>query len=106
VQVQRHADGHAGCCSAHALEQVALAVGAVLGHHGAMQVEQDGVAARRRLDDVPGELIVGSGMHRAAGVGHGRHRRDQRGTQALRQVDEGRHGRAHAQVVAQGVLAV
>ena len=106
VQIQRQANRYTGCGGAHSCQQIALTIRAVLGHHGAVQVEQDGVAPVRGADDALGQRVVGRGMHLAAGVGHGRHRRDQRGTQPFGQVDEGSHGGAHALVVKVGRIAV
>ena len=106
VQVERHADRHAGRGRTQSFEQVAFAVGAVLGHHRAVQVQQDGIAAGRGLDDAARQFVIGGGMHSTARVGGGRHGRDRRRAQAVRQVDEGRHGRAHALLLAQGRLAI
>jgi hypothetical protein len=99
MQVERHADGHARRRGAQPHQQVAFAVDAVLRHHRAVQVEQDGVAARRRIDDALRERGVGAGIDRPARVGRGRHRRDQRRAGLFGQVDEGRHRGAHALVV-------
>ncbi len=51
VQVERDGDRHVGQHCAQPLEKVALAVVAVLRHHGAVQVQHHRVAAGRRVDD-------------------------------------------------------
>ncbi|MPM22462.1 hypothetical protein SDC9_68917 [bioreactor metagenome] len=106
VQVQRHANRHARCGGTHAFQQIAFAVVAVFGHHRAMQVEQNGVAAGHGLDDTAREFVIRRRVHRAARVRHGGHRRHQRGTLGLGQFDERGHGGAHALVGAVRVGAV
>ena len=103
MQVERHADGHARRLCAQALQQIALAVRAVLRDHRAVQVEQDGVAACGRIDDALRQLGVGRRIDRPARVGRGRHGRDDLRARLLGEVDERRHRGAHALVVGTGL---
>src|SRR3546814_820556 len=63
----------------------------------------DLVAARRRRDDGVADMPVGFPIDRTAGIGRGINRCDHVGAVPLRQVDEGGHGGALAQVGGQGI---
>ena len=64
MQVQAGDDGHGRADGlAHARQQLAFAVVQVLGDHGAVQVQVDGVVAAfaRRFDDLAGDALIGVG---------------------------------------------
>ena len=75
VEIERDRDRHVGGDLADAVQQLAFAVVVVLGDHGAVQGEQDGVAALPDLvDDRRRHLLVGGLGDEARGMGGGRHR--------------------------------
>ena len=70
VEIERDGDRHVGRDLADAVQQLAFAVVVVLGDHGAVQGEQDGVAALLDLvDDRRRHLLVGGLGDQAGGVG-------------------------------------
>ena len=75
MQVQRHADGHARCRRPDPTQQLALAIVMAAGDHGAVQVQQDAVAAAsdRRHDGLRHGL-EGLVLDRPRGHGMGQHR--------------------------------
>ena len=97
MQVERDGERRGGCEGADALEQVTFAIRAVLGHHRAVQVEEDGVAAARhgRADGVA-HVGVGSRLDWRARVGHAGQRGLDLAAARFGQRQEGAHGDARA----------
>jgi len=91
VQVASHRDRQAGRDRTHARQQAALAVGFPFGDHGAVQVEQRPVeaAAFQRVQDAPGDIVVGLLFHRTAGHGLGGDRGDHLRADLAREIEVG-----------------
>lgn len=107
VHVQRHRHRRLGIDLAQAAQQVALGVFHALGHHGAVQVQQDGVvAALADLVQHPlAQQLVGLGAGRAAGPGFGGHRHHDLGADAARHLDVAAQAAVGVLVGADGAVA-
>ncbi len=98
VQVQRHRDRRARRDGADFLEQRAFAiVGAVRHHHGAVQVEQYGIATLGHLvANCVADAVIGVAVHRTARIRPGGDRSGHLGAELLGEIQERRHGHAFA----------
>jgi len=105
VQVERNRDRRIGQRRAHAREQIALAVRALLGDHCAMQVEHHRVAARCGRNDRVADRRIRVGRDRAARVRCRRHRRRDLGARTPGRIEERSHCGAHPAVRAIRVVA-
>ena len=89
VKIERHRDRHVGRDLADAIEEFAFAVVIVLGHHGAVQRQQHGVAALLDLvDDCRRHLLVGGLGHQTRGMRRCRHRHGEFGACLAGDFDE------------------
>ena len=89
VHVQRYRHRRRRIDLAQAAQQVALGVFHALGHHGAVQVQQDGVeaAALDLVQHQPAQAFVCLGAGRPAGPGFGGDRQHDLGALAARHLD-------------------
>ena len=89
VEIERDRDRHVGGDLADAVQQLAFAVVVVLGDHGAVQGQQDGVAALLDLvDDRRRHLLVGGLGDQARGMGGRGHRHGEFGARLAGDLDE------------------
>ncbi|SUW10539.1 Uncharacterised protein [Bordetella bronchiseptica] len=107
VHVQRHAHRDGRGDVAQAAQQIAFGVFHAFGHHGAVQVQQDGVeaAAARLVQHQAAQALVRGAVGRRAGPGLRRHRHDDFGAFAARHLDIAAQAAVGVLVGAYGALA-